>query len=428
MGAIISIARKDLTLLLRDKTGMIFVIGVPLLFACFFGGMYGGDEGGGGIAVALIDEDQSETSRALVDALIADEAIGVTEMTEAEAIEAVRHGDQAAMVIIREGYRARLGSFMSGEAPEIQLTVDPSRRAEAGMLEGIITRRAMEGLVGLFQDPDRFRPQLDTIREQIEADESMTLTRRIVLRSFFSQLNILLEEITVQSDTEGEEGEAGESSGWMPIQITSAPLETESNGPENPYDVSFPQGIVWGLIAVVMAFSTSLVNERTLGTLVRLRMAPISMAHVLMGKATACFVMCASMMVLLLLFGGLVFEITPHSWQLLILAMISVSVCFTGLMILFSTFGKTERTCGNIGWTLMMIMAMTGGGMIPVFFMPGWLVSASHFSPVRWAVLAIEGGLWRGFSPAEMLMPCVVLLVIGAVSFGLGIKVFKPDV
>jgi len=63
------------------------------------------------------------------------------------------------------------------------------------------------------------------------------------------------------------------------------------------------------------------------------------------------------------------------------------------------------------------MMAMLGGGMVPLFAMPGWMQTASNVSPVKWGVLAIEGGIWRGFSMADMARPCGVLVAIGAAGF-----------
>ncbi|MCA9255183.1 MAG: ABC transporter permease, partial [Phycisphaerales bacterium] len=70
-------------------------------------------------------------------------------------------------------------------------------------------------------------------------------------------------------------------------------------------------------------------------------------------------------------------------------------------------------------------MSLIGGGMIPLAFMPEWLQSISDVSPVKWSILAMEGAVWRNFSPAEMLKPCAVLIGIGVVSFLIGLRAFK---
>jgi ABC-2 type transport system permease protein len=44
----------------------------------------------------------------------------------------------------------------------------------------------------------------------------------------------------------------------------------------------------------------------------------------------------------------------------------------------------------------------------------------SQASPVKWSILSLEGAIWRGFTPTEMLVPCGVLLAIGAAALTLG--------
>ena len=38
-------------------------------------------------------------------------------------------------------------------------------------------------------------------------------------------------------------------------------------------------------------------------------------------------------------------------------------------------------------------MAMFGGAMVPLFFMPPWMLAASAWSPVRWTIFALEAGM-----------------------------------
>jgi ABC-2 type transport system permease protein len=73
-------------------------------------------------------------------------------------------------------------------------------------------------------------------------------------------------------------------------------------------------------------------------------------------------------------------------------------------------------------WAALLLMSMIGGGMVPLFAMPGWMSAAGSISPVKWAILAMEGAVWRGFSPAEMMLPCGILLTVGLVCFAIGAK------
>jgi len=57
--------------------------------------------------------------------------------------------------------------------------------------------------------------------------------------------------------------------------------------------------------------------------------------------------------------------------------------------------------------------------------MPPWMRSVSHFSPIKWGILALEGGIWRHFSVTEMLLPCGILLGLGAAFFALGVLMLR---
>jgi ABC-2 type transport system permease protein len=94
-------------------------------------------------------------------------------------------------------------------------------------------------------------------------------------------------------------------------------------------------------------------------------------------------------------------------------------------MMRLAVVGRTEAAAGGIGWAVLLVLSMIGGGMIPLFAMPSWMVPISHASPAKWAILALEGAIWRGFSPAEMALPLCVLLGVGVVGFTVGVRAFR---
>ena len=80
------------------------------------------------------------------------------------------------------------------------------------------------------------------------------------------------------------------------------------------------------------------------------------------------------------------------------MAAVSTAFCFVGIMMLLSLVGKTEQATGGAAWGALTVMAMFGGGMIPIAFMPSFMANISNYDPVKWAVLSVEGaGLERLF-------------------------------
>ena len=130
-------------------------------------------------------------------------------------------------------------------------------------------------------------------------------------------------------------------------------------------------------------------------------------------------------MLVLVVIAAVALRVRFDSLPLLAVAMLCTAACFTGLMMAISLLGKTENAVAGSSWGLMMPFAMVGGGMIPLIAMPDWLLTASNVSPFKWAITAVEGAVWRGFTPAEMALPCAVLLGIGALFFTLGVAVFR---
>ena len=143
------------------------------------------------------------------------------------------------------------------------------------------------------------------------------------------------------------------------------------------------------------------------------------------GKALACFLASLSVIVFLLLVGKLIFHIRIMSPALLALAIVCTSLCFVGIMMFISVLGKTEQAVGGTGWALLLAMAMFGGGMVPLMVMPSWMKGLSSLSPIKWAILATEGAIWRGFSFTEIAFPCSILLGVGAVFFLTGVWIFR---
>jgi len=249
----------------------------------------------------------------------------------------------------------------------------------------------------------------------------MPSTQRASLHRFLGELDRYLD--ARGTDTTRGTGDAG--AGWSPVNFKTTEVARLRNGPRNSYEVSFPQGVLWAILNGAFGFAMGLVNERTRGTLVRLRMAPVSRGKILAAKAGAALLSIMIVSSIVLGIGAIFFGVRPGSLPLLALAVISSAAALTGIMMVISVSGTTPRGVSGLGWAVMMAMSMTGGAMIPLFAMPAWMQTASMISPVRCAVVALEGAIWRGFSLAQMALPCGILLAIGAIGFTLGTRVFR---
>jgi ABC-2 type transport system permease protein len=430
MGTLLAIAGKDLRLLLRDKFGLFWIFAFPLLYAAFFGMIFGGseDRGRGKLGIALVDEDRSDASQRLIAKLAAHESLsadrpegdakGVVVVALDAARDEVRRGRKVAYVRIPAGYGAEPFALFSGgdDAARLQVGVDPSRSAEAGFLQGVLMECMFGSMSELFTDKQTILGQVARGKDEVQKASDLSGAQKLVLATFMDAVTAFIGEADLSVL---ERGTAGIGGGQDLVEVVEVTRD-RSNRPRSAFEITFPQAMVWGLMGVALGFAITLVRERTHGTLLRLRMAPVTRARLLAGKSLACFVTCMLAMLFLLVFGAVALGVRAASPLLLLVAMAATAVSFTGIMMTASVMGKTEQAVAGSAWGAMMPFAMIGGGMIPLIAMPPWLVEVSNFSPFKWAIYALEGAVWRGFALSDMVGPCAILVAVGVGFFVLG--------
>jgi ABC-2 type transport system permease protein len=419
VNGILTLAGKDLRLLLRDRAALFWVLGWPLAMGIIFGSMMGGmgARPRGGMAIAVVDQDSTAGSRAFVGRLRTSDALRVWETSLDSARTAVRLGDRVGYVRLKPGFGAGV-AFGPGAQSGMEVGMDPSRTAEKGYLQGILMETSFQGLQDQFAQPDSMRRMVRRSVAEVEGAADMQPGQRANVLRFLASLDDYLGHVDTSTYRRG-------SMGFKGPEIEAVSVERPTNTPRSGFEISFPSAILWALIGCAAGFAQSMVYERTTGTFLRLRTTPLSRAQVLAGKGLACFVASVAVIVLLLALGRGVLGVRLENPAGIALAVLCAALGFTGIMMFISALGSSPRAVAGAGWAILLVMSMTGGGMIPLIAMPPWMRAVSNLSPVKWGVLGLEGAVWRGFSLGEMLLPCAILVGVGAVAFALGVAMSR---
>ena len=365
-------------------------------------------------------------------------------MERDEAMNQVRKGKITGMIALPSGFGETAGVVWE-TPPKIEVGMDPSRMAESAMAQGFIMQ-AMGNLIGdrMF-NPTQNRQMVDDLQDQLKlaqangaADDNFK-TLVTSLDSLIDSINKMDEEESAkESAAASDQGEAetsvaedSENANRPSLQFANIEsidvTRTVEKGStkellkkvRSKWDLTFPQSMVWGILGCVASFAISIVREKVRGTYQRLEVAPFSKTHIIAGKGLACF-LAVAMVLIFLTIVGYSLGLRPRSPLMLLVATVVISFCFVGIMLVISVLGKTEEAVGGAGWGVNMVMAMFGGGMIPLMFLPKSIQAFSNFSPIKWAVLALEGAIWRGFSVAEMATPLLILFCVGAACIAIG--------
>ena len=420
MSAMLAIAIKDLRTFTRQRASLFFTFVWPLCVAVLFGVLFGGsDRPTPRLPIVVVDEDKTDGSRAFADRLVARDTFDATVAAgRTDALEAVRKGERTAAVLLRPGFGEASSRMFYGAPPEVQVYTDPSRQAERGMLEGLLMQQGAERMQAMFSNPTSGRENaqatLQDLRKTQPGSEpgSRDLPRPARRVPRYTRRR--------GADARGRLGHhqrrLGASADHAGGSAAAAP------GPRNGYDLTFPQAILWAIFGCVMAFGTTFASERVRGTLVRLHVSPLSRGQVLAGKSLAALLAICLVEVLLLLLGVTAFGVRASSWPLLLAAIVCTAAAFVGIILLLASMAHTEQGVGGMAPAVMMPLFLLGGAMVPLMFMPPWMAKVGYLSPVRWAIIALEGAIWRDFGAAEMVVPCTILLVVAVVTFTIGAR------
>ncbi len=418
MKMVLFLAIKDLRVLLSDKGNIFWVFGFPVLFALFFGAIYSGiGKGPSGMKIAVVNEDKSDFSSSYISRLESDEALQIVHLSRDEAVEQVRKGKVAAAVIINEDFGDGIEAMFNSDEPKLEIASDPSRRMESGYLQGLLAKAQFEALGEKFIDRAWMRDQISLWRNELGNADDLNAEQTELYLNFVDSFDTLLRDVNEENYKAGFNGDI--------LNFAKLDVNREREGPITSFQITFPQAMLWAILGCTATFAISIVKERTNGTFARLRIGPIGRAHILGGKGLACFITCIFIMCVLFIGAKTIFKMPIGNLLLFFPAALCTVLCFVGLMMFICTLGRTEQSAGGAGWAILMIMAMVGGGMVPLAFMPSWLRPFSHISPVKWGIYTLEGAIWRNFNLTEMIYPCLVLLAIGFASFFLGVIMLR---
>lgn len=425
MRAILTLAAKDLRLLVQDRGGVFFTFVFPLLYAVFIGAIFSqaaGDYKGRRVPTLLVDEDNTAASRGLIARLHERDELAIEPSDRSEGLQLVRRGRKPACVIIPSGYERQRGRRFAVGPPTLQLASDPARQGEAGVISATLLRVLIDDLRDELSDPARLSQQLAMSGQSTATSAAEPAGKSDPDATPSASGSLAVQALAAAAGSLDRAALGRVLSALEPLRIEPVEVNVLRDRPRNLYAVSFPQGLMWGAIGCTAAFGVALVMERVRGTLTRIRTAPLGAWQILAGKALACLAVNLAVAALLLGLAWSVFGVAPHSPVLLVLALLCTAIAFVGLMLVLSLFGKTEHGAATIYWGVLTLLAMVGGAMVPELLMPPILRTIGALSPVKWAIYAVEGALWREMSLSELAPALLALAGFGAACYAIATR------
>ncbi|RZL64762.1 MAG: ABC transporter permease [Variovorax sp.] len=165
-----------------------------------------------------------------------------------------------------------------------------------------------------------------------------------------------------------------------------------------------PAWLVFGMFFVVSSLSGLLMQERSSGTLGRLRSLGVSRAMLLASKAMPYLGVNAVQAVLMLAvgvwlmprIGGDGLSLAGIHWGALGLVLGALSLAAVSLALALACVVRSHAQAATLGPMVNVLMAAVGGIMVPKFIMPPFMQRVAEWMPMNWGLEGLLAVLLRG--------------------------------
>jgi ABC-2 type transport system permease protein len=362
-GNVLTIALHDLRLTATDRSAVLWMVLLPIVFATFFGIVMGGDGSSAQPAASLtvVDHDRSPVSRMLIEELEG-EGVHITELSADERVSA--ENAPARTLVIPPGFG---DGVLAGNQQTLRLEREPDASQEADLVAQARILATIARVVGRL----------------IEANEGADTDAPVPMESF-TAVAIPEDFVHVATKTAG--------------RATVIP---------DGFAQSIPGMAVMFVMLIALTYGAASVSgERSGGNLRRLATAPVSRAEIIGGKIVGRFIIAAVQITLLVTVGVIANRafgifIGDHPVQIW-LALLCFAAAVAPLGVAVGGWASDPDRAASIGVIMTMVMAALGGCWWPLEVVSGTLQKAALIFPTGWAMRTLHGLISFGQNLAEL--------------------------
>jgi linearmycin/streptolysin S transport system permease protein len=385
------IAAKDLKIVMRDRNALLLLFFIPMVIISVAGLALGGESDDIEIDVLIVDLDNDEVSRGLVEFLEEIDILNVDmESNEFAARDMVKNKEYGSLIIIPLGFTE---SVMTGQDTGLLIIVNPTEES------------------------------FNTVVEKIVEGYASRISTNVVVVKTVSAYGIPAhteEQILEIVDTAEEFVQPPP----VDVIIESTTSNLVEFSPFTQYVPGF--AVMFLLFTAVQSGAISLIKEQEAGTLRRLVTAPISKAEIIGGKIASTFIRGFVQLAVLIYFGHVVFDLDLGSDILALFVLIAaVTMASTGLGLLVAVHVKTVDQADSVSLLLVMLMSAIGGSWWPLSLQPQFMQDMAHFTITAWAMDGFYDLLYFDMGLAGILEEVKWLVLMMIIFFGIAISRFK---
>ncbi len=175
-----------------------------------------------------------------------------------------------------------------------------------------------------------------------------------------------------------------------------------------------------------LGLATVFITERETWTLQRLMVLPVARWQILAGKLFARYLLGLITFAVMLVVGTL-FGVHWGDWPGVIVTVLVYTLAVTAMALAFSTLVRSAGQARGIALLVALTLAPLGGAWWPLSIVPPWMQTLGRISPIAWSQEAFSKMIFYGGHLIDVLPYLGVLLVFAAVFFAFGVSRFRYE-
>jgi ABC-2 type transport system permease protein len=382
------IAWKDLIELFRNRLGLVLLVVMPLFMMVMVGFIYPSNGNSlSNLPVALVNEDTGYGNST------------VASQTFITILQQINN--QTGMMVLSN----------ASSIPDIKGMVQKGEVDGGIVIPGNFSASMMNGEQGtLIIITDQSNPQISA-------------TIQAALSAVFDQMSTMLAQQNVQLLNP-----AINASNSLAI-VKPYKVQTEGVVSGNPSYFDF---IAPGIMAMTVMMSVmtglpaAISQEKEVGTLDGMMVAPINRLSIILGKTLAQTARGLLQGIVILALSVILFGVNIQGNILLVFGLLLLGVfSFVGLGVVITSFAKDQETAMMLMMTLMFPMMFLSGVFFPIQQMPWYMQGVSKFLPLTYASTALRKVMVLGAGIPEIATELTVLIVFGVIMTAIAVPVFR---
>jgi linearmycin/streptolysin S transport system permease protein len=411
-----TLLRLAWTNLKRDRVAQALTFLLPIVFFSIFASVFGSQGNNSAtprIRVAIVDQDRSELSARMIEALgkekglrirTTEPAEGGTPIDRATAERLVRNGDVPVAVVIPQGLGAAFAErgFAPG-GPSVQLLADVSDPIAPQMVLGLLQKVTMTAAPDLLMKGG--------LAQFEKYGGAFTPQQRAAVQQWLPSL-------------QGGAGQSGAAPSapamGLGVEMVDVMRPTEDRKESLVSFYAAGIGVMFLLFSCVGGAGGALLDEVESGTLERVLSTNVGMTQLLVGKWLFLALTGCAQLTVMFLWGWLVFglRLFSHVPGFIVMTLVTGAAA-AALGMVLATVARSRAQLSGFSTILILTMSALGGSMFPRFLMSETMQKFGLLTFNGWALDGYLKVFWRNAAVWQLWPQVLVLAALTVVFLGL---------